>query len=148
MRKRNLCSAPLSPGSLIAPPEPRTRCHGNPGTCRRTRTTWRAAPGQPAARATAPYVETFPRGRARMARTMLCVVLGLSLVMGKNVFHLLASGSRLSAFSPFGGVLLSLRSFFAPRSSRLAKKPSPFVVRKNRPARVRFSPFGIAIRRS
>ncbi len=54
MRKRNLCSAAFSPHSLIAPPEPTTRCQGNPGTSRKMRTTWRAAPAQPAARAMAP----------------------------------------------------------------------------------------------
>ena len=40
--------------NLIAPPEPTTRCHGNPGTCCRIRTTCRAAPAQPAALAKAP----------------------------------------------------------------------------------------------
>src|SRR6202140_5096373 len=54
IRRRNLCSAAFSPHNLIAPPEPTTRCHGNPGTCCRMRTPCRAAPAQPAALATAP----------------------------------------------------------------------------------------------
>lgn len=67
---RNRCSMALSPVSLMAPPAPRTRCQGNPNPRRNTRATSRAAPGKPAARATPPYVDTFPRGIARIARSM------------------------------------------------------------------------------
>lgn len=63
--KRSLCSIAESPVSLISPPAPNTRCQGNPKPRRRAAATRRAAPGNPAARATPPYVETFPRGIAR-----------------------------------------------------------------------------------
>src|SRR5262249_18257350 len=66
--KRNRCSMAESPRNLISPPEPRTRCQGKPNEPRSTRATCRASPGNPAARATAPYVETFPRGIFLMAR--------------------------------------------------------------------------------
>jgi len=52
---------------LIAPPAPNTRCQGKPKPRRKTRATIRAAPGYPAILATPPYVETFPRGIARIA---------------------------------------------------------------------------------
>ena len=48
------CSRAFSPVSEIFPPAPTTRCHGNPRPARSAHTTWRAEPGNPAARATAP----------------------------------------------------------------------------------------------
>ena len=66
--KRNRCSMAESPRNLISPPEPSTRCQGNPNDPRSTRATCRASPGTPAARATAPYVETLPRGIFLIAR--------------------------------------------------------------------------------
>jgi len=64
--RRRRCSKPDSAGKAILPPAATTRCHGNPCDCRNAHTTCRAAPGKPAARATAPYVETLPRGIFRM----------------------------------------------------------------------------------
>ncbi len=51
---RNRCSRPNSPRSEIRPPEPSTRCQGNPPTNFRTRATCRAHLGYPAALAIAP----------------------------------------------------------------------------------------------
>jgi len=67
---RRRCSMAESPVSLIAPPDPSTRCQGSPNPRRNTRATIRAAPGYPAARATPPYVDTFPRGIPRITRSM------------------------------------------------------------------------------
>jgi hypothetical protein len=67
---RNRCSIAESPVNLIAPPAPNTRCHGNPNPRRKIAATCRAAPGNPAARAIPPYVETFPRGIPRIARSI------------------------------------------------------------------------------
>jgi hypothetical protein len=63
--RRSRCSIAESPVSLIWPPAPNTRCQGNPNPRRKAAATRRAAPGNPAARATPPYVETFPGGIAR-----------------------------------------------------------------------------------
>jgi len=68
---RNRCSIAESPRSLISPPAPNTRCHGKLKPRRRIRATIRAAPGNPAAFATPPYVATFPRGIARIVRSIL-----------------------------------------------------------------------------
>jgi hypothetical protein len=51
---RILCSKPASPGRAMRPPAATTRCQGRPFACRKAQTTWRAAPGKPAALATAP----------------------------------------------------------------------------------------------
>ncbi len=51
---RRRCSMAESPRTLISPPAPNTRCHGNPNPRCRTRATSRAPLGSPAARATAP----------------------------------------------------------------------------------------------
>jgi hypothetical protein len=68
--KRNRCSTAESPRNLISPPAPNTRCHGNPNPRRKIAATCLAAPGYPAARAIPPYVHTFPRGIARIARSI------------------------------------------------------------------------------
>ena len=68
--RRNRCSIAESPVNLIAPPAPKTRCQGKPKPRRKTRATIRAAPGYPAVFATAPYVDTFPSGIARIARSI------------------------------------------------------------------------------
>jgi hypothetical protein len=67
---RSRCSAADSPRNLISPPAPRTRCQGKPNPRCNTRATIRASPGNPAAFATPPYVNTFPRGIARITRSM------------------------------------------------------------------------------
>ena len=49
----------------MRPPAPRTRCQGrfsSSGATRNANPACRARPGKPAARATAPYVDTCPRG--------------------------------------------------------------------------------------
>lgn len=65
--RRNRCSTAESPRSLISPPAPSIRCHGNPNPRRKIAATCLAAPGYPAARAIPPYVDTFPRGIERIA---------------------------------------------------------------------------------
>ena len=67
---RNRCSIAESPRSLISPPAPSTRCQGNPYPLPKIRATNRADPGNPAIRAIPPYVETFPRGIARIVRSI------------------------------------------------------------------------------
>ena len=55
-------------GNTMRPPAPTTRCHGRfsaSGATLSANPAWRARPGSPAARATAPYVETRPRGIAQ-----------------------------------------------------------------------------------
>src|SRR5271154_6564927 len=66
-RKRFACSlcAGEEIGNTMRPPAPRTRCQGRLiacGTTLKAKPVSRARPGSPAARATAPYVETCPRG--------------------------------------------------------------------------------------
>ena len=63
---RNRCSAAESPRNLISPPAPSTRCQGNPNPRCKMRATKRDRPGYPAALATPPYVNTLPRGMARI----------------------------------------------------------------------------------
>ena len=52
--RRILCSNPASPGRAMRPPAATTRCQGRPFACRKAHTTCLAAPGKPAALATAP----------------------------------------------------------------------------------------------
>jgi len=87
---RSRCSIAESPVNLIAPPAPNTRCQGNPKPRRKTRATIRAAPGYPAIFATPPYVDTFPRGIARIARSIrsriapVCSVFFLALFIPEH----------------------------------------------------------------
>src|ERR1700688_1976918 len=62
---------------MIFPPAPTTRCHGRPRAPRNAQTTCRARPGKPAARATSPYVATFPFGIVRMVSRMVLSKAGL-----------------------------------------------------------------------
>ena len=69
-RRRRACSLCSRDGcgNTMRPPAPTTRCHGRlsaSGAIRSANPACRARPGNPAARATAPYVETCPRGIAQ-----------------------------------------------------------------------------------
>ena len=70
LSRRNRCSAAESPRNLISPPAPSTRCQGNPNPRCKMRATMRDRPGYPAAWATPPYVNTLPRGIARITCSM------------------------------------------------------------------------------
>ncbi len=66
-RACSLCSRDRC-GNTMRPPAPTTRCQGKlspSGAILSANPAWRARPGNPAARATAPYVETCPRGMAQ-----------------------------------------------------------------------------------
>src|SRR5437016_7774646 len=84
LSRRSRWSMAESPRSLTSPPAPNTRCQGNPNERCRTPTTCRAAPGYPAPQATAPYVETFPRGIRRIAATMrTCILFGSTIAAAR-----------------------------------------------------------------
>jgi hypothetical protein len=65
---RRRCSWPSSPVKAIRPPAATTRCQGSPVPAYNALTVKRAAPGNPAASATWPYVITFPRGTLAITR--------------------------------------------------------------------------------
>ena len=68
MLSRRRCSWPSSPIRAIRPPAATTRCQGRPAPPYNALTVRRAAPGNPAASATWPYVITFPRGTLAITR--------------------------------------------------------------------------------
>jgi hypothetical protein len=77
VRRRRACSlcSRENFGNTIRPPAPTTRCHGtfsSSGATFSANPAWRARPGNPAARATAPYVATWPRGIAQTTCQIAC----------------------------------------------------------------------------
>ena len=131
---RSRCSIAESPVSLIAPPAPSTRCQGSPNPRRRVAATCRAAPGNPAARATPPYVDTLPRGiartacsiRRRIAPGSFCLVFP---ARGRRLFRLTVSflvvAQRPLTFGKRAGILNFSRDGVTPLCGRLPALHTP-----------------------
>ena len=121
MLRRRRCSRASSPVKAMRPPAATTRCQGNSAPPYNALTVRRAAPGNPAASATWPYVITFPRGtfsitrRNRASVDQLRVPPGLRpRVLSITAAPLLPSppARRLSASSRLSAAILP-----APRPS-------------------------------
>ena len=96
LSSRKRCSARESPRNLISPPAPSTRCHGNPYPRCKRRATMRDLPGYPAALATPPYVSTFPRGMARITRSIRRRISPESSVFFEALMSQLVRGAHVS----------------------------------------------------
>src|SRR5580692_6603306 len=111
----------------MRPPAPSTRCHGRLvsfGATLSAKPASRARPGRPAARATAPYVETCPRGMAQTT-SQIAWIEGLSSADPPR---------RGLEFLPLGGRKSSANDFF---ERAIAHYMDDFEVRKRRRGRDR-----------